>query len=292
MNQKGKRSQYFLPSQPLNKMPLAINLHVWPRCNYYCRFCFASFNNYDRILSVEQQLRLIECFASWGVQKVNFAGGEPTLCPYLGKLLEFSKDQGFKTSIISNGTGINKEFLRSYHGSIDWIGLSIDSGNEITQALLGRGNGTHVASIIKKAKLVKEFSINLKINTVVTSFNYQEDMNWLIQKLRPNRWKVFQILLIKKENQKECRDLVVTDAQFERFVKRHEAKRPIVENNDLMLNSYLMVDPSGRFFQNTGFCYSYSRPILEVGVETAFQDIVWDRNKFIRRGGIYNWGMR
>ncbi|MHA1279286.1 MAG: hypothetical protein ACTSQI_14185 [Candidatus Helarchaeota archaeon] len=137
--------------------------------------------------------------------------------------------------------------------------------------------------------MIKKFSINLKINTVVTSVNYQEDMNWLIERLKPDRWKVFQVLPIENENRLRSQDLLVTEAQFVEFIKRHERNDPIVESNSLMHNSYLMVDPSGRFYQNTGYTYSYSRPILEVGIETAFRDICWNGDTFIQRGGFYRW---
>lgn len=272
-----------------DKKPIAINFHVWPKCNYKCKFCFASFKDFTHILSKEQAFQLISLFNDWGIDKINFAGGEPSLCPYLGELLNYSKKLGLTTSMISNGTGITKNFLNTYHNAIDWIGLSIDSGNEITQQLLGRGTGNHVSLILKKARMVKEFSINLKINTVVTSLNYQEDMNWLIERLKPDRWKIFQVLLIANENKLRSQDLLITEAQFVEFIKKHERNDPIVESNILMLNSYLMVDPKGRFYQNTGYTYSYSRPILNVGIDAAFRDICWDGDKFIQRGGFYRW---
>ncbi|MHA1129182.1 MAG: viperin family antiviral radical SAM protein [Candidatus Helarchaeota archaeon] len=271
------------------KKPIAINFHVWPKCNYKCKFCFAQFKECREILSKEQSLQLITHISEWGVEKINFAGGEPTLCPYLSDLLQYSKDLGITTSIISNGTGISKDFLMKNSKALDWLGLSIDSGNEATQLLLGRGKGNHVSSIIRKVEMVKKFGIHLKINTVVTSVNYREDMNWLIERLRPHRWKVFQVLLIENQNKLRSQDLLITEDQFVEFIKRHERNDPIVESNCLMHNSYLMVDPSGRFYQNTGYTYSYSRSILEVGIETAFRDICWDCDAFIQRGGFYRW---
>ncbi|MHA1278240.1 MAG: viperin family antiviral radical SAM protein [Candidatus Helarchaeota archaeon] len=272
-----------------DKKPIAINFHVWPKCNYKCKFCFAQFKDYRCILSKEQSLRLITQIREWGIEKINFAGGEPTLCPYLSELLQYSKELGITTSIISNGTGISQDFLMKNSEALDWLGLSIDSGNEATQLLLGRGNGNHVSLIIRKVEMVKKFDIHLKINTVVTALNYREDMNWLIERFRPDRWKVFQVLLIENQNKLRSQDLLITEDQFVEFIKRHEGNDPIVESNRLMHNSYIMVDPCGRFYQNTGYTYSYSRSILKVGVETAFRDIRWDSETFIQRGGFYRW---
>ena len=269
--------------------PGSVNFHLWPKCNYNCRFCFNSFKNYEKMLSVEQSIDLVRKLKAFGVQKINFAGGEPTLCPYLGELLEVSKNLGLATSIISNGTGLTKDFLMRYSDSIDWIGLSIDSGNESTQLALGRGFGNHVSKIIEKAYIVKEFSIKLKINTVVTSLNFQEDMSWLLDLIQPNRWKVFQVLLIENENKNRVSDLLISNLQFDNFVQRHKKYTPVVENNNLMLESYIMVDPAGRFFQNSQNFYCFSRPILKVGIETAFKEIYWDTSKFYQRNGFYDW---
>jgi cytidylate kinase len=53
-----------------------------------------------------------------------------------------------------------------------------------------------------------------------------------------------------------------------------------------------MVDPAGRFFDNNNHHHSYSSPILEVGVENALQQISIDDQKFIKRGGNYNWSKK
>jgi radical S-adenosyl methionine domain-containing protein 2 len=49
--------------------------------------------------------------------------------------------------------------------------------------------------------------------------------------------------------------------------------------------SYIMVDPAGRFFDDSQGRYQYSRPILAVGLEAAFGDVVFNLDKFRGRGG-------
>ena len=44
-----------------------------------------------------------------------------------------------------------------------------------------------------------------------------------------------------------------------------------------------MIDPLGRFFQNTGSTYATSDKILEVGVETAFAQLDFDKEKYLAR---------
>ena len=56
-----------------------------------------------------------------------------------------------------------------------------------------------------------------------------------------------------------------------------------------MTGSYVMVDPAGRFFDNASGAHTYSRPILEVGVEEAFRQVSVDSRRFLSRGGLYDW---
>ena len=63
----------------------------------------------------------------------------------------------------------------------------------------------------------------------------------------------------------------------------------IPESNDAIKGSYVMVDPAGRFFNNTKAAYNYSLPILEVGIKNALETMNYNIEKFIDRGGIYNW---
>ena len=56
-----------------------------------------------------------------------------------------------------------------------------------------------------------------------------------------------------------------------------------------MTGSYVMVDPAGRFFDNVAGGYTYSRSIIDVGVEEALREVSIDSEKFLSRDGIYHW---
>ena len=142
----------------------SVNFHFCPYCNFKCKYCFAQFEDFIPGLSKQQCYEVIRFLAEAGIKKINFAGGEPTLSPYLGSLLVYSKQLDLITSIISNGTGINRKFLKNYRNAIDWIGLSIDSGLESINKRLGRGNGNLISNIIYKSSIIKEMGIRLKIN--------------------------------------------------------------------------------------------------------------------------------
>jgi len=240
----------------------SVNFHFWSYCNFQCKYCFAQFKKIKNPFSKEQYLKIIKELEKDGTIKLNLVGGEPTLCPYLGNLIDYSKNLDLITGLVSNGAGMTQQFIKKYGNKIDWIGLSLDSGEEKIQKYLGCGNGNYVRSIINKSKIVKNAGIKLKINSVFTRLNYTEDMTELIKIINPSRWKVFQVLEIKGQNSINVNELLITNAEFRQFVKRHEYFNPVVEDNDKMIDSYTMVDPLGRFFQNTQKIYSFSRPIF------------------------------
>ncbi len=268
--------------------PITVNWHVWKSCNYSCKFCFSRFGEIRSRLTRQEAMLIPRMLKEVGVIKLNFAGGEPTLCPYLPELIRESKRVGLVTSMVTNASRITNEYLESLAGYLDWIAISIDSPDERTEMLLGRGNGRHVTYAIKVALTAKKLGIKLKINTVVTSLNWQDDFSELLALLQPERWKVFQILRIDGQNDDHFSQLSITEEQFLNFVNRHRRFNPVPENNDAMIDSYVMLDPRGHFYQNSMGRLVYSKhSILEVGVLDALAEVGWDQEKFMKRGGLY-----
>lgn len=266
-----------------------INWHFYLKCNYKCKFCFGKFKEIKKELDLSEKLEIIEKLNQIGVEKITYTGGEPLLSPDLPKLLLQTKKYGKMNMVVTNGFFLNDEFIQANHSNIDWIGLSLDSASEKVQQLLGRGFGNHVKKSIENTELIKKFRIKLKINTVVSQLNYLENISNLIKLLNPNRWKVFQVLKVEGENDNHINSLLITEKQFMIFVNRHKHLNPIYENNNIFRSSYVMLDPLGRFFQNTKGHTEYSSSILEVNPLEALAEVGWDREKFLKRGGIYNW---
>lgn len=91
----------------------AVNFHLWQPCNMNCRFCFATFQDVKANilpkghLPEAEAIAVVEMLATGGFRKINFAGGEPTLCPWLPKLIHVAHDFGMVTSIVTNGSRID-----------------------------------------------------------------------------------------------------------------------------------------------------------------------------------------
>lgn len=280
----------------------AVNYHIWRACNMRCKFCFAT---YDSVLPgharhglpILEARNLVESLRSAGFRKITFAGGEPTLCPWLWEVVAHAKGVGFKTAIVSNGSRLTSDLNGLIAMSLDWLALSVDSASAHTNAMTGRAVAGHRAlELADLCQIADEFrarGVRLKVNTVVTRHNCEERVVDLIARIRPERWKVMRVLRIAGENDRHFGELDVSDAQFEKFLDLNDGVLPgttrIVEDNPDMIASYVMVDPAGRFLDNSAGRYRVSRPILRVGVEEAFRQVTHNRETFRRRGGDYDW---
>ena len=273
--------------------PVAVNFHINTSCNAHCRFCFATFRDVVGPFSTDIALRVIDALALAGCEKLNFAGGEPTLRADVGLLLRRANRHGLVTSIVTNGFCLD-HLLDEHAAALNWVGLSVDSGREDIQRALGRGNGTHIAKSIRLADRCRRLNIRVKLNSVVTALTWVEDMSDLVRRIQPERWKAFQALRVEGQNDGSVEELLITPKQFSAFVSRHthlatEGLAPVVEDNDAMRGSYVMVDPLGRFFGNATGSHVYSQPILDIGVAAALAEVGFMPEKFEARGGRYSW---
>ncbi|GLB44421.1 putative radical SAM superfamily protein [Lyophyllum shimeji] len=139
--------------------------------------------------------------------------------------------------------------------------------------------------------------IKVKINTVITIHNWEEDMVESIRELAPFRWKVFQVLLLDGENTgretnslRDARELVITDEQFNAFLERHRDIDCLVpESNAVMRDSYLNLDEEMRFLNCKDGGKKPGRSLLRVGVQEAMKDAGFDEERFFSRGGVFDW---
>lgn len=266
------------------------NWHVTMNCNYNCRFCFYK-NMTGEFKDIKKAKHILETLKAKGIEKINFAGGEPLLCKNLDYLLKMAKNMGFIVSIVTNAALLNENNLRKKIGCLDWVGISVDSADEEIEKQLGRGNGNHVGHVSMVCELVHKYGMRLKINTTVTKMNYFEDMKSFISSLCPERWKIFQVLHMKGQND-DALDLFITLDEFEKFKSINgglildNGTSPILESADDMLDSYLIIGPDGNILLSNG----NQRSSIPLGSweQMDIEDLV-NAGKYVEREGNYDW---
>lgn len=134
---------------PPELVPRSVNFHISRVCNYSCGFCFHTAKT-SYMTPIEDAKRGLEKLAAAGMQKLNFAGGEPFLYPkYMGELMKFAKVhlKLQSVSIVSNGSVIRENFFKTYGQYLDILAISCDSFDEEVNMEIGRGSGNHVEKL-------------------------------------------------------------------------------------------------------------------------------------------------
>lgn len=266
-----------------------------------CRYCFSHYEKDHAELAMsmpeQAQIKLIRELFTIGFRKISFAGGEPTLCRHLPRLVQFSKNIGFTTMLVTNSSRIDDALLRSFHGSLDWLCISIDSLKTSTNLEIGRclSNGFVLCEDYYKQiiELAREHGLRLKINTVLSRFNLHENFTGFLLWAKPERWKVFQVLPVVGQNETAFNECSITEDEMSLFLTKHASLQKlfdiIPERNNDMKGSYVMVNPSGRFYCNINGQHTYSDQVLEAGAKMAIAQMSYDFAKFINRQGLYKW---
>jgi len=102
------------------------------------------------------------------------------------------------------------------------------------------------------------------------------------------RWQ----LVVKGENDsdntlRDARRFVISDEEFKKFCDKHsDCSGFVAEPNNIMKDSYLILDEYMRFLDKGN---NPGGSILDVGVRKALDQVFWDEESFIQRGGIYDW---
>lgn len=284
---------------------LSVNFHLNKECNAKCKYCFAGFPNVtreNRLTDAERGV-LVDLLVDGGVGKINFAGGEPTLVKNLGDLckrIKVRSQGGCAVSIVSNGHRLQR-LIESSAQWIDWVALSLDSGNDRVNVAIGRTRAKipYMDRMLELGDMLRSRDIGIKCNTVVSRFNVDEDMSEVIRRLNPERWKLFQVLPVIGENDGTIADHEISEEEFEEFVRRHQSLlsdtgvKIVPEDNAHMTGSYLMIDPKGCFYwhvpQDESRGLRYGDPILKVGLVEALKQVRFSEDRYHARGARYDW---
>jgi len=231
---------------------LVLNLHLLEQCNYRCGFCFSHFGS-PKTQSFSAWKRIIDNVLGYPyVSRINLAGGEPLLLPWLQELANYIRGKGAEVSLITNGSLLPQkaDVLRS--GAFSMIGLSIDSFSESTLVKMGRCSDNGIPLSYEQCRqlcaFVKKSDLELKINTVVTKLNFDDEFSPM-KKIAPKRWKILRMQTFKTDNFDNSR-LAISDEEYGVFCKRQEALGIPFVPEDSMRNSYVFVDPDGNLIDN------------------------------------------
>ena len=124
---------------------------------------------------------------------------------------------------------------------------------------------------------------------MVNKYNYNESLQSFIEYSNPSRWKIFETLKVNGQNDKQFGEIKCSKSEFNYFVNNHSYPLKVVENNEVILGSYLLIDALGRLFEDSQGKHTYSSKLQNNSVEKCLSEINLNRENFIKKGGIYKW---
>jgi radical S-adenosyl methionine domain-containing protein 2 len=265
---------------------LVVNWHITEMCNYKCKFCFAKWNQNEELWNNFDKVKIIlnKLLSIWKSNyRLNFVGGEPLLFPSkILPVMKYAISKGMNISLQTNGT--NLETLKPIIRDISQLGISIDSWDVERNKRIGRCCGSKTLNrdeLLNKIKLLRNEggTFKLKINTVVSEWNWDDVVVPQMAEFGCNRIKILRQMPFGQVKG-------ISQKQFDTFIEKNYSEYlPIfIEDNDLMTESYLMIAPNGKLFQNGKLGeYIYSDSLINIDFLDALRQINFDFDKFKAR---------
>jgi len=148
--------------------PRYLRVSLLSACNLRCSYCLPPGKDRPTVSAPEGQVRAaIRFLHRFGIRKIRFTGGEPTLSKSLYGLISFIKimDAGVQTAITSNGVLLASKAQGLSEAGLDSINISIDTlDSDKFRVLTGRDCLKRVISGIDAAV---EHIGNVKLNCVL-----------------------------------------------------------------------------------------------------------------------------
>jgi radical S-adenosyl methionine domain-containing protein 2 len=272
---------------------ITVNWHIIEKCNYKCDYCFAKYTESEtkEVYHSKSQIDTVlqktydffsQKYAGYEI-RLNIAGGEPFLAKNFEYIIRKASEVGFNISIITNGSNITNSFIEKNAKYISMFAISIDSTSNEINKKIGRVSANNYLKLSKILQNIESLryanpTIKIKINTVINRYNYNQYLGAFIDLISPNKWKVLQAVSLSKQ-------IYCTDQNYQEFLEKHANIQTKIykESNTDMEESYIMLDPYARFYQNTSKTYQYSKSILEIPVADAFKSVKFDLSKYSNR---------
>lgn len=180
-------------------LPAQIDIDLTNVCNQDCYYCNSADFRRDQPVQKKytEYISLLDKLATWRAHSPNSygtthtitypGGGEPTVLTGYEHVIEHTIDQGFLTSITTNGSNLDKlldsivvEKLRK----IAWIGIDIDAGTEDLYEQIRRSLTAKslFSRVVDNAKHLIAAGVNVDFKCLINPLNDNLDaMNDLFQ---------------------------------------------------------------------------------------------------------------
>lgn len=258
-------------------------------CNLECEFCYrvASKNEFIKEQDFESLLSKLK---QMGYKKINLTGGEPLLHPFINDFIKMAYAYGF--FIILSTNGMLLDLREPIYKLVNVIDIPLDgSTSAINSHIRGEDQFKQINTILSDYQN-HNFPFVLKVNTVMTMYNYDDMIN--LARVLCNKkiyWRVFFCRKYGKYNFIQDKNLISPemylekineiDKRFPDLLLLDACKRDVDDNL-----TYTMINSDGDFIisqgwihEKVGNLFSLSAKELMTIIEAKHYTIVEHRGK-------------
>jgi len=109
------------------KAPVTVKIDLTNKCNHNCENCIDSELRGSEEINTNGLFKILRELKHFGVKGLHYTGGgEPLLHTNAITIFNYTKQLGFETGLITNGSLLNEEIAANF----DWIRVSLDAYNK------------------------------------------------------------------------------------------------------------------------------------------------------------------
>lgn len=202
-----------------------IDFFIISKCTNKCAFCSESYRMDGHEIGLGKVKEVLSAEKEKGTELVQFTGGEPTIHSKFPETLEFAKQIGYRTFIITNGAMLSSEaYCKEVLPYLDEIMFSVHGPNEKIHDSITNNKGSFKKLMLGIENTRKYHKGAIKATTCATNLNlpYLKEIAVLIDKLqikdyqlmtlvpggrgRENFYKLMPKLLVLKDKIREVID--------------------------------------------------------------------------------------
>ncbi len=272
-----------------SKLPMIAGHKLLYTCNLRCKMCPFWRRPDEELLSIEEEVKMMNALAGAGVSFMGFEGGEPLLRKDIAEILEESSKR-FHTSMVTNGWLLAGK-VREIEDYLNFAFVSLDGVGELHDRLRGiSGSFQKAIEGIRSAR----GRIPMAISSTITRENMQQapDLVNLASDLGVSI--NFQIAYDYSTADPLSPDRAKLKETIEFLKYQKLAGRPIVnsvEYFDAILNSWyggegwhckpwltINIDPLGRIVQPCYIINEYSgkSKVWEIDIRELWNSYDWE----------------
>lgn len=249
--------------------------NITSKCNDNCSFCFR--DNISEELSIEENLYIANKLCEYGIKHIAFSGGEALLYHGIFDLIEFFNKHGVDITLISNCILLDEEVLDRVLKFINWLAIPIDSISNNSVFMRNHNHLVNIQKVLSYINSTNKYDTLVKVNTVVTSINYQEIpiiySNYIYLYPFIMRWNLFEFTPLRGKAV-ENNERFAMNTDMDTYIINYLNKLNI-SNSHLCIkykhkstieDSYFVISPNGKVMKSDGIHEIYIGNLLQESV--------------------------